>query len=574
VESGTTRSGAGKPSRSTAVVRLRSITRVAGAAKSALPSVVGSRKAEVAAGGGPGGRARSRNAPGWFLAFEGGDGSGKSTQLNAVAAWLRGRGYDVVTTREPGGTPLGEELRDVLLRVRSGERLGARAEALLFAADRADHIEKVVRPALERGAIVLTDRHVDSSIAYQSGGRGLPEAQVVALSEFAVDGVRPDLTILLDVDHAVAAERAYARSGGMKDRLEGESPEFHDRVRESFKSRAAAAPAGYLVVDAAEAAPIITAIIQDHLADFLPPSPREVAKVEEARQAQREAEEAERREQEARRVEERAKAQREAELRAAEREAARKEKEQLRLETERAAERRVAEERAKAEREAAEQARRAEADRRAVELREAEERQLAQADADRRREAEAAVRQVEAAAKAKAKAQAARDLASRAESEARTARLVDAARREAAEIRRLGTGFTGVERQLEAGPGPVAAPTPTAPDKPASGGAPRPDRPVEKTAVLPSIVESATAPTEVIGRITDHDVAKHGADHGAGHAPDGAADEDPDEKPRSRVASLADELFGSRHHDEDEFEDYSEGDEPTRSRWRRGKGKK
>lgn len=570
MESGTARSGADKPNRSAAVVRLRSITRAAGAARSALPSVVGSRKDEAGAAGGPG-RARPRNAPGWFLAFEGGDGSGKSTQVKAVAAWLRGRGYDVVTTREPGATALGAELREVLLHARIGEPIGMRAEALLFAADRADHIEKVVRPALERGAIVLTDRHVDSSIAYQSGGRGLPEAQVAALSEFAVNGVQPDLTILLDVDHAVAAERAYTRSGGRKDRLEGESPEFHERVRESFRARATATPGRYLVVDAAEAAAVITAIIQDRLAGFLPPSAREVGEAEKARQEQREAEEAERRVQEAHRVEERAKAQREAELRATEREVARKEKERLRLETERAAERRAADERARAEREAAEQARRAEADRRAAELRETEERQLAQADAERRREAEAAVRRAEAAAKAKAKAQAAQDIASRAESEARTARLVDAARREAAEIRRLGTGLTGTERQLEAGPGrgaaPVPAPAPTPAARPASEDTAEPEKAIEKTAVLPTIAESAAAPTTVIGRVSDAGEAGHGAAHGT-------ADEDPQDKPRSRMASLADELFGSRHHDEDEFEDYSEADESTRGRWRRGKGKK
>lgn len=371
----------------------------------------------------------AHRSPGWFIAVEGGDGAGKSTQIDALAGWLRKRGYDVVTTREPGATVLGAQLREILLHTKSREPVSARAEALLFAADRADHIEKVVRPALERGAIVLTDRHVDSSIAYQSGGRGLAAADVAALSEFATEGLRPDLVILLDIDPAVAWERAQTRSDA-PDRLESEPAEFHARVRDVFRSRAAAEPSRYLVVDAAEPAGVITAIIEDHLEKLLPRSAREVAEAEAREKALREAREAERREQEARLAAERAEAEKEAARQRAE-QAERLKEEAERRDAERQAQaRREAEERARLERQKAEEQRRAEADERAAKLREEEDRRQVQADAEQRRQAELAVRQTEARAKGLAREQAARDLRDRAESEARTASLVEAARRQ------------------------------------------------------------------------------------------------------------------------------------------------
>jgi dTMP kinase len=367
---------------------------------------------------------------GWFLAVEGGDGTGKSTQIAALTEWLAGRGFEVVSTREPGGTTLGRQLRDILLHRDDLGGLGDRTEALLFAADRADHIEKVVKPGLARGAIVLTDRHVDSSIAYQSGGRGLPEDIITGLSAFATDGQRPDLTILLDLDPETARERADSRtgrSGGQgagPDRVEAEPEEFHARVRAVFKARAAADPGRYLVIDAAEPASVITGICKDRLSVLLPPSPREAAEEADRQRAMADAEEAEKAEQLARA----------AAARAAAEKAAKEAEERERAEVQAAEEARQAElngtsERAVAERAAAEQARqeaqrKAEAERAAEEARAAERIRQHAADTARREEAEQVVRRAEARAKAQAREQAAADLAARAESEARTRQLV------------------------------------------------------------------------------------------------------------------------------------------------------
>jgi dTMP kinase len=370
----------------------------------------------------------TQRLPGWFIAVEGGDGAGKSTQIEALARWLGRRGFEVVTTREPGATELGAKLREILLHAEE-HAVGARAEALLFAADRADHVEKVVRPALERGAIVLTDRHVDSSIAYQSGGRGLAADEVAALSAFATDGLRPNLVVLLDIDPALAWERAQTRSDG-PDKLEAEPAEFHARVRRVFRDRAAAEPARYLMVDASEPAGVITAIIEDRLEQLLPLSAKEAAEARERERAQRAALEAERREQEARLAVERAAAEKEAERLRAEQEKARQEEERRREEVRREQARQAAEERARLEQEKAEQQRRAEVERRAAEARDAERRQQEAADVEHRRQVELAARQTEARAKGQAREQATRELTSRAESEARTARLVEVTRRE------------------------------------------------------------------------------------------------------------------------------------------------
>lgn len=181
-----------------------------------------------------------------FIAFEGGDGAGKSTQVAALARWLRARGREVVVTREPGGTELGTRIRELLLH---GGEVAPRAEALLFAADRAQHVAAVVRPASERGAVVLTDRYVDSSIAYQGAGRDLRAAEVARLSAWATGGLVPDLTVLLDVTPETGRARRHHRA---EDRMETEAAEFHARVRAGFLGLAQAEPSRYLVLDAAE----------------------------------------------------------------------------------------------------------------------------------------------------------------------------------------------------------------------------------------------------------------------------------------------------------------------------------
>ncbi|HEV2634343.1 MAG TPA: dTMP kinase [Actinocrinis sp.] len=367
---------------------------------------------------------------GWFIAVEGGDGTGKSTQIKALAAWLRGRGFEVVDTREPGGTELGKQLREILLHRADLGGVGERTEALLFAADRAHHIETLVKPALARGAIVLTDRHVDSSIAYQSGGRGLPEDIITGLSTFAVDGQRPDLTILLDLEPDLALDRAAqrlgrgGRQGDGPDRLESQPPEFHERVRAVFNARAEADPKHYLVIDASEPASVITGICKDRLSVMLPPSPREAADEADRQRALAAAEAAEHQRLLARAATERAAAE-QAAREAAEREQAQTEAE----EAERRARREGEAARAAAEQAAAEAARReeqrkAEAQRAEQERADAERARQLAADAARREEAEQAVRRAEARAKAQAREEAAADLAARAESEARTRQLI------------------------------------------------------------------------------------------------------------------------------------------------------
>jgi dTMP kinase len=210
-------------------------------------------------------------ATGYFVAFEGGDGAGKSTQVDRLADWLRGRGHEVVTTREPGGTMLGAQLRSVLLDVRS-VGLSARSEALLYAADRAEHVAAVIRPALHRGAIVVSDRYVDSSIAYQGAGRALSAGEVERLSRWATQGLRPHLTVLLDVDPTVAARRR----AGAPDRIEAESVEFHTRVRQGFLDLAERDPKRYLVLDAAGTPADINAAVIARIGEQLPPAPAPV----------------------------------------------------------------------------------------------------------------------------------------------------------------------------------------------------------------------------------------------------------------------------------------------------------
>ncbi|MFZ1287858.1 MAG: dTMP kinase [Candidatus Phosphoribacter sp.] len=179
---------------------------------------------------------------GLFVAVEGGDGAGKSTQVALLDAALRAAGHEVVVTRQPGGTALGAAIRGLVLH---GDHVSPRAEALLYAADKAHHVDELIRPALERGSDVLTDRYTDSSIAYQGAGRDLGPHEIHRLLDWAVDGLFPDLTIVLDVP----AEVGRSRRGAVHDRIEREADDFHERVRRHFLDLAAAAPERYLVLD-------------------------------------------------------------------------------------------------------------------------------------------------------------------------------------------------------------------------------------------------------------------------------------------------------------------------------------
>ena len=196
--------------------------------------------------------------PGLFITLEGGDGVGKSTQSKLLVNWLEEAGHTVVVTREPGGTELGLELREIVLHRRGA--MEPRAEALIYAADRAHNIATVVRPALERGDIVVQDRYIDSSEAYQGAGRVLGADEVRDLSLWATRGLLPDVTVLLDLDPADGRKRLdVART--RYDRLEAEKQEFHTRVRDAFLDRASQEPERILVVDAArDVAEIATAI--------------------------------------------------------------------------------------------------------------------------------------------------------------------------------------------------------------------------------------------------------------------------------------------------------------------------
>jgi dTMP kinase len=187
-------------------------------------------------------------SPGLFIAFEGGDGAGKSTQAAELARTLAARGMTVLRTREPGGTPIGEKLRSLVLDHGHGH-IDAHTEALIFAASRAAHASQVIRPALARGETVLTDRYIDSSVAYQGAGRSLGADAVRTLNEWATSGLLPDLTVLLDVDPAVGRQRRTA-GDAPEDRLESEADEFHARIREAFLNLAAARPERYLVLPA------------------------------------------------------------------------------------------------------------------------------------------------------------------------------------------------------------------------------------------------------------------------------------------------------------------------------------
>ena len=203
--------------------------------------------------------------PGLLIAFEGGEGSGKTTQARLIAIWLRELGFDVVTTHEPGATKIGMRLRALLLDT-AHTGMSPHAEALMYAADRAEHVASVIAPALERGAIVITDRYVDSSLAYQGAGRNLPLDEIARFNWWATGGRTPDLTILLDMNPMAGLNRR-TRSA---DRLEAEPADFHLRVRAGFLALARAEPGRYLVLDADRPAGEVTRDIEDRIRDLLP----------------------------------------------------------------------------------------------------------------------------------------------------------------------------------------------------------------------------------------------------------------------------------------------------------------
>ena len=202
-----------------------------------------------------------------FIAFEGGEGAGKSTQEALLADHLIAQGREVVRTREPGGAPAGEAIRAIVLSP-DYEGLDDRAEALLFAASRGEHVARVIRPALERGAVVVCDRYIDSSVAYQGAGRNLGTDVVRELSLWATNALLPDLTVVLDIDPEIGLARLHSRA-----RLEAQPLEYHQRVRQAFLDLANAEPDRYIVVDATQDPNVMAARICDAVDTFLARTP-------------------------------------------------------------------------------------------------------------------------------------------------------------------------------------------------------------------------------------------------------------------------------------------------------------
>ncbi|GAA2939250.1 dTMP kinase [Streptomyces enissocaesilis] len=552
-------------------------------------------------------------ATGFFIAMEGGDGAGKSTQVEALAEWIRNKGHEVVVTREPGATPIGKRLRSILLDV-SSAGLSNRAEALLYAADRAEHVDSVVRPALERGAVVITDRYIDSSVAYQGAGRDLSPTEIARISRWATDGLVPHLTVLLDVSPQTARERFTEAP----DRLESEPPEFHARVRHGFLTLAAADPGRYLVVDAGQDPESVTTVVRHRLDQMLPLSDAEVKALEDARKAAEE--EARRRaEEEAARKAEEERLERErqeqlARLRAEEEERKRRELEEARQrEVERQAEearrraeeaRRLAEEE-RLRREAEEKARAAEQERL---RRQAEEEARLRAEAEERRR-----KKQRRAEEALLRAEEARRLAESAAAASAAASMAAAAAEPPSDaemtvptpVVRPDEVTQTVERpridlrKEDAAPSasPSAA-SPAAPARPAAPVHPAADetavlppvrdvRPMDETAVLPPVRDAGPADeTAVLSPVRDEpsdrvppgffrdeqpddrrgdddndrtrelpwldpDAAHTGAGQG-GSARVRRRSDWAEETPLDDLPSLADELLGGRDADEDD----------------------
>ncbi|MFJ9044253.1 dTMP kinase [Streptomyces sp. NPDC102347] len=473
-------------------------------------------------------------ASGFFIALEGGDGAGKSTQAEALAEWIRSKGHEVVLTREPGATPVGKRLRSILLDV-SSAGLSHRAEALLYAADRAEHVDTVVRPALERGAVVISDRYIDSSVAYQGAGRDLSPTEIARINRWATDGLVPHLTVLLDVSPEAARERFTEAP----DRLESEPAEFHARVRSGFLALAAADPGRYLVVDAGQEPEAVTTVIRHRLDRVLPLSEAEIAAREEARrkaeeEARRKAEEEAARKAEEERLE-REREEQLAKLRAEEEERKRRELEEAqRREAERQAEearQRAEEARRRAEEErqrllAEEKARAEEEARRKAE----EERRRKQAEEEERLRAEAEAQRLEKQRKAEEallRAEQARQLAERA------AAAAEAGPRNTVTPSEAPARPSGTPPRPSAAPAAdeaLTVPTPLVTPTNATGG------PVDETAVLPRVRDEDGAPepdrpapadTEVTTELPLPQVPPGAADETAvlPPVPPGAADE-------------------------------------------------
>jgi dTMP kinase len=461
---------------------------------------------------------------GFFIALEGGDGAGKSTQAEALAEWIRAKGHEVVLTREPGATPVGKRLRSILLDV-SSAGLSHRAEALLYAADRAEHVDTVVRPALERGAVVISDRYIDSSVAYQGAGRDLSPTEIARINRWATNGLVPHLTVLLDVSPEAARERFTEAP----DRLESEPAEFHARVRSGFLTLAAADPGRYLVVDAGQEPEAVTTVIRHRLDTVLPLSEAEIKAREEARkkaeeEARRKAEEEAARKAEEERLE-RERQEELARLRAEEEERKRRELEEAqRREAERQAE--------EARRRAAEAARRAEEERQRLL---AEEKARAEEEARRRAEEERRRKLAEEEARLRAEEEA-RRLEKQRKAEEALLRAEEARRRAAeaaaaadAAARRPGTPLPnapGVAPDASTVPTPVVAPRTDA-----AGARPGATPGAEETVPTP-VVSPGTDGTAVLRRVTGE------RDGSAGQSADAEVTA---ELPQPAVSGAADE---------------------------------
>ncbi|MFB7656946.1 MULTISPECIES: dTMP kinase [unclassified Streptomyces] len=424
---------------------------------------------------------------GFFIALEGGDGAGKSTQAEALAEWIRGKGHEVVLTREPGATPVGKRLRSILLDV-SSAGLSHRAEALLYAADRAEHVDTVVRPALERGAVVISDRYIDSSVAYQGAGRDLSPTEIARINRWATNGLVPHLTVLLDVSPETARERFTEAP----DRLESEPAEFHARVRSGFLTLAAADPGRYLVVDAGQEPEAVGTVVRHRLDQVLPLSEAEIKAREEARrkaeeEARRKAEEEAARKAEEERLErerleqlERLRAEEEErkrrELEEAQRREAERQAEEARLRAEEASRkaeeervRLLAEEKARAEEEAR--------------LRAEEERRRKQAEEEARLHAEAEARRLEKQRKAE-------EALLRAEEARRAAEAAAAAASAGPKTSAPPAADAPRPKRTAAPTDAATVPTPVVTPTNASGG------PVEDTAVLRPVRDTRDGDTE------------------------------------------------------------------------------
>lgn len=208
--------------------------------------------------------------PGRFISIEGGEGVGKSTQIVALADAIRGFGHDVILTREPGGTPGAEAIRQLLLGG-NDERWLPRAEALLFAAARSDHVERLIRPAIESGKWVVSDRFLDSSRAYQGAGSGLSDADIFALHQIGSSGIIPDRTLVLRLEPAEAARRADSRDDSRPDRIQGRDAGFHADVDVAFFGYAERDPGRVRLIDAAGEPADVTERLIDEIADLFEP---------------------------------------------------------------------------------------------------------------------------------------------------------------------------------------------------------------------------------------------------------------------------------------------------------------